>query len=680
MNGNVRFPVLFGAAMKLRFVALFIAACVLQTNLDAQQPLQHRFQGVAFGAVADSQFRERDDYVDLLDESVLNAIQVGANSVAVDLNLPLVSVTAGVPAPNGIESQLGRLAPVVDAAQSRGLDVFLRTNVVLPSLDFESAAIMPDDVDAWFAGYRSAVLDAADFASERNIPMFSVGGGLNSLETREFTDRWSSLVAEVRSRYSGDITYASDLRFHPQFGGGYDALPWWGELDVIGINANAGLTFDFNAIEGDLLLGAVELIDEIEDWRDSENVDQRVVLANVGYVSADGGATLGVDPRQDNNVDLPEQQHAYAAMLTALQKRDWLDGSFWNGWSEDPHGGGAGDVGLSPQRKPAEEELAQNFGGRPNFVLRPSLIASWDDDFEDWHVPNQPPGVTGDLNFSTEGVTAGSSSLIVPSPGGSDLAIQKIWALQGSETYTLMQIASDNIDNYVLEIDATFDHNDVASAESELVVVFEDDSDIERTVSLRVTHEQTEGLETVRLATPLSSFAPLNPESLFYEMEIGTDNEWMGSVFIDNLRLRSTIAGDVTNDAVVDDNDIDALSDALRHGLTDEQYDLNLDGTVDGLDRTEWSALSGIVPGDFDLNGVVETRDFLVVSQNFNQPGNWRDGDANGDRIVSIQDFLALSRNFGRGAAVRAVPEPTAWWLVVYLIPLVAGRLRTNNR
>ena len=67
--------------------------------------------------------------------------------------------------------------------------------------------------------------------------------------------------------------------------------------------------------------------------------------------------------------------------------------------------------------------------------------------------------------------------------------------------------------------------------------------------------------------------------------------------------------------------------------------------------------------GDADFDGEVQFCDFLTLSRNFIQPGDWWQGDFDGSGDVGFADFLALSENFGAsnldGGTLSAVPEPS---------------------
>ncbi|MDB5325597.1 MAG: autotransporter-associated beta strand repeat family protein [Phycisphaerales bacterium] len=81
--------------------------------------------------------------------------------------------------------------------------------------------------------------------------------------------------------------------------------------------------------------------------------------------------------------------------------------------------------------------------------------------------------------------------------------------------------------------------------------------------------------------------------------------------------------------------------------------------------------------GDANLDGSVNFNDFLVLQNNFNQPGIFVQGDFNYDGVVNFNDFLVLQNNFNQSvsgvapgvskaeiaamtAFASSVPEPTS--------------------
>lgn len=133
---------------------------------------------------------------------------------------------------------------------------------------------------------------------------------------------------------------------------------------------------------------------------------------------------------------------------------------------------------------------------------------------------------------------------------------------------------------------------------------------------------------------------------------------------------------------------------AWDFAVFNESLDCNRDGIVDvrdmncacgsGLGEAILAAIDSL-PGDLDGNGSVTFADFLQLSGNFGEAGDYTDGDLNCDGLVAFADFLILSGNFGSkgvspGASdLSAVPEASGMGLfAVSPIALLALRRRRS--
>ncbi|HUU31791.1 MAG TPA: dockerin type I domain-containing protein [Phycisphaerae bacterium] len=78
------------------------------------------------------------------------------------------------------------------------------------------------------------------------------------------------------------------------------------------------------------------------------------------------------------------------------------------------------------------------------------------------------------------------------------------------------------------------------------------------------------------------------------------------------------------------------------------------------------------LPGDANLDHVVDALDYVVVSNNYGTGSTWIEGDVNGDGAVNALDFVVISNNYGAHA-----PEPaTLAMLGLGGLGLVLGRKR----
>ena len=152
-----------------------------------------------------------------------------------------------------------------------------------------------------------------------------------------------------------------------------------------------------------------------------------------------------------------------------------------------------------------------------------------------------------------------------------------------------------------------------------------------------------------------------------------------------------SVTGDLNSDGVLDAADIDALSAALRAGQMGAQYDLNLDGKVDVVDRSMWvESFKRTYFGDSNLDGEFSSSDLVFVFQ-FGQyedtvAGNstWGTGDWNGDGDFTSSDFVtafsAGGYEAGKRTAVAAVPEPATVTLTLLGLMALFGVRRHSGR
>lgn len=145
--------------------------------------------------------------------------------------------------------------------------------------------------------------------------------------------------------------------------------------------------------------------------------------------------------------------------------------------------------------------------------------------------------------------------------------------------------------------------------------------------------------------------------------------------------------GDFDGNNLLDAQDINLLTDAVRTGSTDTRYDLNGDSQVNAADRSVWvDELFGTYFGDANLDGEFSSSDFVLVftagQYEDTIEGNsvWETGDWNGDGDFNSSDFVQAfsAGGFEQGprGAVAAVPEPSSVVLVAIGFLLLGWRGR----
>ena len=131
------------------------------------------------------------------------------------------------------------------------------------------------------------------------------------------------------------------------------------------------------------------------------------------------------------------------------------------------------------------------------------------------------------------------------------------------------------------------------------------------------------------------------------------------------------LAGDFNGNGELDANDLDLLSEAIRNGSNDVQFDLNGDGPIDDQDRSAWLDEKNTWLGDANLDGEFNSSDMVAIfvagefEDNIAGNSSWSTGDWNGDADFTSADIVAAfvggGFEVGPRAAAATVPEPSSF-------------------
>ena len=167
----------------------------------------------------------------------------------------------------------------------------------------------------WESDYRTFILHYAELAQQAQVEAFSVGVELRSavLARPEF---WSMLISEVRETYSGKLTYGANWYRE------YLEVPFWDQLDFIGIHAYFPLTNSLDASIADLERGWRPHLEEIDNLH--RRYEKPVLFTEIGYRSISGAAVDPADFRVAREPDLAEQTDAYRALFRVFWDRPGL--------------------------------------------------------------------------------------------------------------------------------------------------------------------------------------------------------------------------------------------------------------------------------------------------------------------------------------------------------------------
>ncbi len=245
------------------------------------------------------------------------------------------------------------VAGIIRDAHRRGLSVLLIPYVNLRTdngTDWRGS-LRPPDWDAWFLSYESFITGWADFCRKEKVEMMAVGAELISTESR--TRAWRRIVATVRARYPGRLTYSCNWDH-------YRAVEFHDDLDVLGLSGYYSLPFD-----APMTAEAVE-----SNWREiraeliqfSHQIDRRLLFTEIGYPAMRGAARDPWNYTIQGEPDPGEQARSLSAFFRVWAGTPELDGVFI--WNYSPIRGGALDTSYSINGKPASAVVRSWFRHR----------------------------------------------------------------------------------------------------------------------------------------------------------------------------------------------------------------------------------------------------------------------------------------------------------------------------
>ncbi|MEA2128365.1 MAG: hypothetical protein QOJ85_1256, partial [Solirubrobacteraceae bacterium] len=215
----------------------------------------------------------------------------------------------------------GSILHAMEVAHAAGMAVTLKPQLGIRSGSWIGAA-HPADLDSFWSDYRTMLLHYADLAQQGRASMLVIGTEMATLSNDD--GRWRALIAEVRTHFSGELTYAANYDE-------YQRVPFWDALDYIGIDAYFGLADDANPSPGTDALAAA--------WSDrgylariravSERVGRKVIFTEIGYRGTHATAAHPNIWSGTQLTDTGAQASAYEAFFRTVSQQPWMAGFYW---------------------------------------------------------------------------------------------------------------------------------------------------------------------------------------------------------------------------------------------------------------------------------------------------------------------------------------------------------------
>lgn len=299
---------------------------------------------------------QRVDWIDQYEKSMDEIAAVGADTVLLVIDSRQENGTSShiyldmrmTPTPD----QLGAL---IDHAKKLKLRVVLMPIVLLdnPRGNEWRGTLKPDSWDDWFDSYRDMMTQFAWIAQGHGVDVMVVGSELVSSEPK--IDQWTKTINKIRENFKGNLTYSANWDH-------YTSLPFWDQLDLIGMNSYYKLGENKDVPEPEIENRWREIQKNILNFQKNGGKKKPVIFLEAGWCSLENAASEPWDyTQQDLLADNDLQKRLYEAFFNVWYGNPHLGGFMMWEW---PPGAGE-EKGYTPKGKPAEQVLRQWMAKKP---------------------------------------------------------------------------------------------------------------------------------------------------------------------------------------------------------------------------------------------------------------------------------------------------------------------------
>ena len=254
---------------------------------------------------------------------------------------------------------------MVNVFKSVGFKVFVKPHVWIhnPSEGKWRSDVFHGNDEAWESwqdSYRGFILRYAQLAEEGHADMFCIGTEFTRLST-EKPEFWRELIREVRQIFSGQLTYAANWYQE------YEQIPFWQDLDFIGVQAYFPLSDQPEATAEQIRQGWSKYLPPLEAV--SQKYGRKIIFTELGYKSTTDAAAkpwewIDTPEGRRKSYSATAQVNCYQAFFDTVWHQKWFAGvhlwrflsNYQEYESEKDH------KGFSPLGKPAEQVISEGFG------------------------------------------------------------------------------------------------------------------------------------------------------------------------------------------------------------------------------------------------------------------------------------------------------------------------------
>ncbi|MFT5922317.1 MAG: hypothetical protein ACI8TS_001654 [Flavobacteriales bacterium] len=334
---------------KMKIILTILPLCLLlfSCTSQSQEEVSFKFNGLSFVGNPKPVGEEAFSKVSAINANAITLMPFAyGNSNQGSLTYENLDWQWWGESPEGVES-------CIQQAKQNDLKVIIKPQIWFNSGTFTGHHRCETEADwkSFEEDYTRFIMIYAELSAKYDLPAFCIGTELCTFaETRQ--EFWKGLIQEVRSVYNGKLTYAANWD-------SYTRVPFWGELDYVGIDAYFPLSDAKSPVKEDLIKAWGPICDQLEAF--SNDLGIQVIFMEWGYRSTDYCAKTPWETGEGNAVNLNSQAQAIAAVFEGVWHKPWYAGGFIWKWFPNGSRGGSDDNRFTPQNKPAEEVISNYF-------------------------------------------------------------------------------------------------------------------------------------------------------------------------------------------------------------------------------------------------------------------------------------------------------------------------------
>ena len=239
---------------------------------------------------------------------------------------------------------------MIELAKKEGYKIMLKPHVWIKHGTFTGHHTYSNskEWEAFEVSYSKYILDFTRLAEKHQVELFCIG-----TEWGKFVEErplyWKRLIKEVRKVYSGKLTYAANWDE-------YSKVPFWKELDYIGVDAYFPLAQEKTPTAAQLKYALLEPLHQLRIISTSNN--KPILFTEFGYRSIDFTTKKPWESGREGVVNLQGQINAYEAFFECFWQQEFIAGGFiWKWFANHSNAGGESNNGFTPQNKPVERVI-----------------------------------------------------------------------------------------------------------------------------------------------------------------------------------------------------------------------------------------------------------------------------------------------------------------------------------